>query len=77
MAAELCHQSSRFRAGWMAGFYDAKFDDGLRYLEGMLRHGVRSELEQEFLEGYREGRRFRLGRARADDSAKSPLGIAA
>jgi hypothetical protein len=49
IAKELYRQSPRFKAGWIAGFYDTKFDDGLRYWNDILRCGVRGEPDRESL----------------------------
>jgi hypothetical protein len=62
MATELYTHSEDFRKGWVAGFYDARTDECLRYLDEILRYGLRTEKDQAFFDGYRMGRQFRVGR---------------
>lgn len=52
-------QSERFKLGWSAGFYDAFSDDGLRYLDEILRYGLNTDEQREFLSGYDAGRSYR------------------
>src|SRR5690349_4177819 len=54
-------QSASFKSGWVAGFYDALSDDGLRYLDEILRHGLKSDEQRDFLAGYCAGQRVRRG----------------
>jgi hypothetical protein len=58
---EVYTQSERFKYGFVAGFYDALADDGLRYLNDILRYGVHDGDEASLMAGYRAGRRARLG----------------
>ena len=57
-------QSDAFKSGWVAGFYDARSDDGMRYLDDILRYGSRSDDERSFMAGYRAGKQARRGSAR-------------
>jgi hypothetical protein len=52
---------NKFKSGWVAGFYDAFSDDGQRYLRDVQRFGVDARQEDDFMSGYREGLRARLG----------------
>jgi hypothetical protein len=54
-------QSERFKQGFAAGFYDAISDDGARYLDDVMRYGVRDVTHAEFIHGYRYGRLSRRG----------------
>ena len=55
---EIYDKPEKFRYGWVAGFYDARSDDGLRY-------GLGSGDDEVFLAGYRAGRQARLGQPTA------------
>jgi hypothetical protein len=58
----LYNKSEKFKQGCIAGFYDARSDDGLRYLDDILRYGVRDDEDRAaFLAGYRAGQRTRRG----------------
>ncbi|HEX2453139.1 MAG TPA: hypothetical protein VHI99_05530 [Vicinamibacterales bacterium] len=48
-------ECEKFKLGWVAGFYDARADDGLRYLDDVLRYGVCDVEQESFLAGYRAG----------------------
>ena len=61
MMIEVHTQSASFRKGWVAGFYDAKSDEGVRYVDELLRYGIRTHEQREFIDGYRTGQRLRLG----------------
>ena len=54
-------ESERFKQGSVAGFYDARSDDGLRYLDDILRFGIQSDDQHQFMVGYRYGQQMRLG----------------
>ena len=58
---EVWPQPEKYKEGWVAGFYDARADDGLRYLDDILRYGPRTCDEQSYLAGYRAGRQARRG----------------
>jgi hypothetical protein len=58
---EVYNKSEKFKHGWIAGFYDALSDDGLRYLDAILRYGPCEGDEEAFMAGYRAGRLSRLG----------------
>jgi hypothetical protein len=59
--AEVFGKSERFRDGFMAGFYDALADDGLRYLDEIWCYATRDGDEEHLKAGYRAGRLARLG----------------
>lgn len=64
-------EADRFKSGWIAGFYDARTDDGLRYLDDILRYGVRNDDDRaRFLAGYRAGQMARNGHAAVESSAE-------
>jgi hypothetical protein len=48
-------ESEQFKRGAIAGFYDAVSDDGLRYIDDLLRFGVRGKDDADFMSGYRHG----------------------
>ena len=54
-------KSERFKLGWVAGFYDALSDDGAKYLDEILRHGLRDQEQVDFITGYRNGLAQRRG----------------
>jgi hypothetical protein len=58
---EIHSKSESFKSGWASGFYDALSDDGVRYIDEILRYGIRGYDEQAFLDGYRSGRQARRG----------------
>jgi hypothetical protein len=62
---EVYSASEKFKYGWVAGFYDALTDDGMRYLDDVLRYGVGDNGDRkDFMAGYRAGRRARAGQVR-------------
>ena len=58
---EIYSKPEKFKYGWVAGFYDALSDDGLRYLNEILRYGPRDYDDASFIAGYHAGRQKRLG----------------
>ena len=56
-------ESEKYKEGWVTGFYDSRSDDGLRYLDDILRYGVRSPDDHSFMAGYRAGQQARRGPA--------------
>lgn len=61
---EIHSKPEQFKYGWVAGFYDALSDDGLRYMDDILRHGPRDRNDKAFIAGYRAGRSARLGQTK-------------
>ena len=49
-------RSEQFKRGAVAGFYDAVSDEGIRYIDDLLRFGVRTTDDDDFMSGYRHGR---------------------
>jgi hypothetical protein len=63
MTDKVYNKPEKFKHGWVAGFYDAHSDDGLRYLNDILRYGPQDGDHESFIAGYRAGRQARLGHA--------------
>jgi hypothetical protein len=71
----VCDQPEPYRTGWVAGFYDGFCDDGLRYLDDILRYGVQGDqCRALFLSGYREGRVARRGHVSFEDTVVETIG---
>ena len=61
-AMEIYAKPESFKLGWVAGLYDARADDGQRYLDDILRYGVQGHEDRaQFLAGYRAGLALRRG----------------
>jgi hypothetical protein len=72
------NKSEQFKQGCIAGLYDAKSDDGLRYLDDILRYGVEGREDRaEFLAGYRAGRALRSGQPLHDVLSRDSVPAAA
>jgi hypothetical protein len=74
---EVYTKSEKFKFGWTAGLYDARSDDGMRYLDDILRYGVRSDDDQSFMEGYRAGQRARRNAVMDNAATPTPVQAAA
>jgi hypothetical protein len=58
----VCERPEAFRVAWSAGFYDVRSTFVLKSLDRILRRGVQTWYDHEFLEGFLAGRRERLSR---------------
>jgi len=59
--AQIRNRPEEFKLGWVAGLYDAKSDDGLRYRNNVLVSRLPSANDRSFLAGYRAAQKKRLG----------------
>lgn len=76
--SDLHTQSEALKLGWVAGFYDALTDDGLKYLDDFCRYGVNGDRARaDFMAGYSAGREARRGPSEGRPATVKPLPIAA